>query len=103
MMASAGGGWNQPFYGLLLNLRHVGKQYLDNTGSEDRSVDAYTVVDLSGSLRFRNLFSFGDLTLDFRVNNLFDTEYETSGYYYNENYYYVGAGRNYYMSLSMKL
>jgi len=79
--------------------RYVGKQYLDNSEDEDRTINAYNLVNLSLDYRLKDLFYFPEIRLMFAVNNLFDTSYETAGYYYFENYYYPGAVRNYYFGL----
>jgi len=80
-----------------VQVQHVGQQYLDNTENDDRSVDAYQLVNLGVSYKFSELFGLADVALHLRFNNLLDKEYETSGYYDSwegENYYYPGAGRN---------
>ncbi len=62
-----------------LQVRRVGKQYLDNTGDEARTIDPATVVDLA---LFWNLGrAVRGLTANLRLLNLFDEEYETWGYY----------------------
>ncbi len=80
-----------------LRLRHVGRQYLDPSGDEDRTIDASTVADLA---LFAEAARLGLSGLDgvegfVRINNLFDEEYETWGYSYGENYYIPGAPRHY--------
>ncbi len=66
-----------------VRVRSVGKQYLDVTGNEERTIDAYTTVDvrLAVDLRRAGLDLPGDAVLDVRIRNLLDEEYETSGYY----------------------
>jgi len=69
--------------GTNLKLRVVGKQYLDNTGNEDRTIDGYQVVDVGLSLYPGRLgfVSLGETRVDLKLYNALDVEYETSGYY----------------------
>ncbi|MEJ8800908.1 TonB-dependent receptor [Pontibacter sp. H249] len=90
----------------------VGKQYLDNTGSEDRKIDAYQVADLR--LRYTLKPSFmKELELALLVNNLLNQKYVANGYTWSEqyvgdntrydyNYYYPQATRNFLLSLGVK-
>lgn len=103
LMASMGVGYTYGDLRFGINAQNLGKQYLDNTQNEERTIDPFTLVNLRTSIRFDRLFPETALTLDLQVNNLFDEEYETSGYYYGENYYYVGATRNYYLSVRLEL
>ncbi|MBD3221398.1 TonB-dependent receptor [bacterium] len=79
---------------------HVGKQYLDNTGDEDRTIDASTVVNLAVFADLGRLVHPGldGARAHLRVLNLLDEKYETWGYYdawtYGENMYIPGAERN---------
>jgi iron complex outermembrane receptor protein len=63
----------------------VGKQYLDNTSTEEKSVNSYIVNNLSlkYSLPLKKMKS-----VDFQilVNNLFNETYETGGYAWTEMY-----------------
>lgn len=63
----------------------VGKQYLDNTSTEEKSVNSYVVNNLSlkYSLPLKKMKS-----VDFQilVNNLFNETYETGGYAWTEMY-----------------
>ena len=87
---------------LFTQLQHVGKQYLDNTENEERTIDPYTVVNVGFSLSLAKLVGNYDLRLNLRVNNPLNEEYETAGYYdawggpdySGANYYWPAAGRN---------
>lgn len=72
--------------------QYVGKQYLDNTSSDKRAMDAYFVNNLSlqYSLVLEKIRS-----IDFKlmVNNLFNEVYETNGYTWSE--YYQGDTTRY--------
>ena len=83
-------------------LRHVSQQFLDNTGSSDRSLPAYTVNDL----RFRYSWTRERdvLSLNVFVNNVLGAEYSANGWAYSyqvggpdsrvsEVYVYPQAGR----------
>ena len=77
--------------------RDTGRQHLDNSGQAGRTIDPWTTVDVS------LWFGLGEMGLSgldgaqafLHLRNLGDTEYETWGYYYGENYYTPAAGRNF--------
>ena len=60
--------------------KYVGKQYLDNTASDDRSVPAYFVSNLSVSHEFD--LGGSALGLSLYVNNLFNNMYYAGGWCY---------------------
>ena len=65
--------------------RYVGRQYIDNTSTKERSLDPYFVNDLKLTYSIRtNLIKQIDLMLS--LNNIFNTEYETNAWVYR--YYY---------------
>lgn len=90
--------------------KYVGKQYLDNTSSDARSIDAYAL----GDVRIRYSIKakpFKELGLNLMLNNIFDKKYESNGYTYSYryggenttvNYYYPQAGFNWLLGLTMK-
>lgn len=94
-----------------LHSNYVGRQYLDNTSSKERSIDAYFVNNLraSYSLKVPHIES---VKLGIWVNNLFNVEYETNGYnwysYYldgkrvNEKRYFPQAGTNALASITVR-
>jgi iron complex outermembrane receptor protein len=102
-----------PFTGAEVTLltKYVGKQYLDNTSNDDRSIDAYLVNDLRLSYSFMPTF-FKAINLSLIINNILDEEFESNGYtwgylgggdIYRENYYYPQAGTNFMAMLTIKL
>jgi len=100
-LISAGLGYKMGAGSLTLDIQHVGKQYLDNTQNEERTIDPSLVMGMTLSLAFPELWiPEAEIGLSLRINNLLDEEYETSGYYYGENYYYVGATRNYFLGVN---
>jgi len=62
--------------------KYVGDQYLDNTGSRDRMLDAYVVNDMRAnvSLRAKGLRS---IDLNLTVRNIFSALYESNGWVYS--------------------
>jgi iron complex outermembrane receptor protein len=90
---------------------YVGKQYLDNTSDEDRSMPAYFFSNITASYSLV-LPKMKSLDFKLQVNNLFDAKYVTNGYvwysYYldgkreNELRYFPQAGIHYLASVSLK-
>lgn len=89
--------------------KYVSRQFLDNTSSNNRSIDDFFVNDV----RLRYNFGLGkvkNVGLNLLVNNVFAKKYETNGYtfsylyggdYTTENYYYPQAKRNFLLSLNI--
>ena len=91
--------------------KHVGKQFLDNTGATSRSLKPFVVNDLRAAYTLQPKW-VKELRLAFQLNNLFDIKYEPNGYtfsyisggnYLYENYYFPMAGRNWMLALNIKL
>lgn len=73
---------------LNLIVRHVGRQFLDNTGNSERTIPAYTVSDIR--LGYAPAAKWcKSIRFDVMVNNLFSTLYSSNGYTYG--YYYDGT------------
>lgn len=94
--------------------KYVGKQYLDNSSSDARSLDAFFTNDIRVSYSVQPRF-FKSIELNLLVNNIFNEMYEPNGYTFSyfvpgenekelvtENYYYPMAGTNFMIGLSMK-
>jgi iron complex outermembrane recepter protein len=66
-----------------LRLRSVGRQYLDNSGLEERSIEGHQVVDVSLTLHPAKLGleSFTGARVELKLYNALDVEYASSGYY----------------------
>lgn len=62
-----------------LQSQYVSRQYLDNFGTKENSLDAYFVSHLSASYSFKTRHTKG-IIIGATVYNLFDTKYETNGY-----------------------
>lgn len=71
----------EPMPSLYLNLngKYVGKQYLDNTSNEVRSLSGYEVINLSAGYTFSNT-RLGEIGLQLFANNIFGKEYSANGY-----------------------
>lgn len=84
----------------MINAKHVGSQFLDNTSSPDRQLDAYTLLD--GSLSFNSkLKGKMPINIDLFLYNLTNTSYAANGYTFSGvlsdqresfNYVYPQAG-----------
>lgn len=89
--------------------KYVGKQFLDNTSNDGRSLDAYLTHDarLTLDFRFKGLKS---AQLNLLVNNLTNALYSSNGYTYSyifgnpitENFYYPQAGTNFLLALNLQ-
>src|SRR5690606_27331796 len=91
--------------------KYVSRQYLDNTSTVERSLDAFLVnnVRLAYNTKFKGIKNVG-LTL--LINNIFREKYEANGYtwgYINEagarehfNYYFPQATANFLLGLNLK-
>lgn len=95
---------------LSLLTKYVGRQFLDNTSTTTRQLDAYLTNDVRVSYAFSLKF-MKELRLSFLVNNVLDVAYESNGYTwgflgggeeFRENYYYPQAGRNFMAMLSAR-
>ena len=94
-----------------LSTKYVGKQFLDNTSNNSRSLPGYIVNDfvLSFSNQFKN---GGEFKLSLFANNILDKMYSANGWTYSylyggpntiltENYVYPQAGRHGFVNLIM--
>ncbi|MGQ7853341.1 TonB-dependent receptor [Pedobacter sp. WC2501] len=90
--------------------KYVGKQYLDNTSADSRTLSSFFVNDirLSYNTSFAAVKNVG---LSLLINNVFSTLYESNGGTYpyllggelsRTNYYYPQATRNFLLSLNVK-
>lgn len=100
--------WSRDGFNAELVSKYVSKQYLDNTQTESRSLDAYFVNDLRLTYALDNLDLLEGITATLQISNLFNHEYETNGYTYGwlqggdpvyYNYYYPQAGTNFLLQL----
>jgi iron complex outermembrane receptor protein len=104
--------------------KYVGKQYLDNTQSESRKLDAYFVNHFSinysltqNTFKQGNKFPFKEVQFQLLLNNIFNTLYANNGYVFSEaylneagnafsradyNYLYPQAGFNFLFGVNLK-
>jgi len=91
--------------------KHVGDQFLDNTSSETRKLDAYTVFNFQVNYTIEDVL-FKEFTIGARINNVFNELYENNGYTWGyvyggertqENFYYPQGGRNFLVRLLLKM
>lgn len=77
----------KPFKGMniSLNPRHVSRQFIDNTSNKDRSLDPYTVVDLSASYAIAST-NLPEISLSFKVFNVLNEQYETNAWVYRATF-----------------
>lgn len=96
-----------------LSGKYVSKQYIDNTMSEARKLDAYFVNDLKLSYVFRNSL-FRELEITFAINNLFGVDYITNAWIYKgvvgnsglisiEDGFFPQAGRHFLGGVRLRL
>jgi len=89
--------------------KYVGRQFLDNTSNEARSINAYGLLDS----RFRYRFTgkpFSNIGVTLALYNILDKKYEANGYTFSyvsggskttENYYYPQAGFNWMLGITV--
>jgi iron complex outermembrane receptor protein len=86
--------------------KYVGKQYLDNTSNEARSIKAYATQDI----RLKYTLKKGP-TFTLLLNNVLNELYSSNGYTYSyryagatttENFYYPQAGFNFLLGASIR-
>jgi iron complex outermembrane receptor protein len=95
-------GYFKNFSGAII-LRYVGKQYLDNTQNEERTIDPWSRVDLMLDYRLNKISYFPEIRFMFKIINLLDEEYETAGYFDSWAWFYPAAVRHYYFAVSFNL
>ena len=90
--------------------RYVGKQYIDNTSSEDRKLDPYFVNDLIFTFNIPSRI-LRTCRISAMINNLFNTKYETNAWVYQYyegdkhkvmNGYFPQAGINFMLGITLK-
>ena len=69
-------------FSLSLLTKYVGDQYMGNTDTETSKLDAYFVNDLNVTYQWNPKQAFSSVVVSVLVNNIFDKEYVSNGYYY---------------------
>ena len=101
----------------LLN-KFVGNQYLSNTESNISKLSSYSTSDLNILYTIKNSAYFSEIIVTAMINNIFNKEYVSNGYYYTYDDtwsdpnlittiegtgYYPQAKRNFLLGLTFKL
>ena len=90
--------------------KYVGKQYLDNTSSENRKLNSYFTNDIRVIYTVKPKFA-QEIAFTLLFNNVLNELYESNGATYpyisegglvNDNYYYPQAGRNFLAGVRMR-
>ncbi len=89
--------------------KHVGQQFLDNTQSNDKKIDAYLVNDIRLNYVVKDVL-FKEMNFTLLINNAFDELYSSNGYTYSygigevitENFFYPQAGTNFLAGVTLK-
>lgn len=73
-----------PIKSLHLSLlgKYVGEQYMGNIDSENSILDAYETLDFNANYEWKINKGIKSIVLSGLVNNIFDLEYESNGYFY---------------------
>ncbi|MES2837208.1 MAG: TonB-dependent receptor [Bacteroidota bacterium] len=97
------------FYAAYL-IKYVGKQYMDNTSNENRTLNAYMLNDIRLNYSVKTKW-IRQIDFTFMANNILNKLYEANGYTYSyiyggqtvtENFYYPQAGFNWLGGVSFK-
>jgi iron complex outermembrane receptor protein len=102
----------RPVKGIEMTVRtkYVGDQYLDNTGSDDRKLKAYTTTDLGVSYSLK-LSKLKEIQFNALINNVLNEMYSSNGYTWGflyagerttENWLYPQAGTNFLAGVTLK-
>ena len=104
-------------FNLSLLSKHVGVQYMGNTDALNSKLDSYFVNDLNVSYEINPNRIFKAIVISGLINNIFDVEYISNGYYYTYDDtwsvpgqvktldgagYYPQATRNFLLGLTLK-
>lgn len=67
---------------LALLTKYVGEQYMGNIDSETSKLDAYFINDFNVVYTINNILFLNEVVITGLVNNIFNTEYVSNGYFY---------------------
>ena len=95
--------------------KYVGKQFLDNTSSDSKSIPSYLVNNINASYKINPKW-IKEIAFNLLVNNIFNKEYVSNGYTYSyfyrpensgdaavtENFYYPQAKTNFLLGMTLK-
>ena len=95
-----------PSFTASVRLQHVGKQYLDNTENEDRTVPAHNILNANLVYSIGRFLGSRNLQLSIHFNNILNEKYFSAGYYDSwegKNFYWPGAEYNWIAGLRLSL
>lgn len=103
----------RPIENLELRLlsKYVGEQYMSNLENESALLDSYFINDFNVQFTLKNPPLFEEVVFTGLINNIFDEEYVSNGYYYTYEYqnvtyegagYYPQATRNYLAGVTLR-
>ncbi len=104
LIAGAVISW-KPIDNLKINLysKYVGAQYMDNKNTPESKLDAYLVENILLSYKIKGNDLFDHMSLQLKVNNIFNEKYVSNGYMWgNTPYYFPQAGRNFLAGINVK-
>jgi iron complex outermembrane receptor protein len=85
------------------NAKYVGRQFLDLTETKNKKLDPYFINNIRASYTLKPKF-MDEVSFSLMVNNIFDVEYTSNAYLYDDvPYYFPQAGINFLAGLSLKL
>jgi iron complex outermembrane recepter protein len=94
-----------------INKKYVSQQFLDNTQSNTKKLDAFNVTDLIFNYNLSSLKTIKQTLFTLQLNNIFNEKYQPNGYTfsyinggqnYTENFYYPMAGFNIMAGVTLK-
>jgi iron complex outermembrane receptor protein len=68
-------------FNIAINSKYVGEQYIDNTSSRERMLDAYFTTDLRFNYNIKNKY-IKNIALNFSINNIFNSHYVSNAWVY---------------------
>lgn len=102
IISNFGFGYSSSNLDFELNGRFVGKQYLDNSKDEAKTLDSYFLLNLNAS--FTPIF-YKNVRFKLSLNNILNKKYSSGGYIveWDGPRYFTAARRNYFLGLDYKL
>jgi iron complex outermembrane receptor protein len=117
LLAGVVADYKKDWYRITYRGKILGRQYMELLNIEELSIDPYFVSSLSAEVSVRDFLDIGRLIIMGRVDNLFNSKYEVSGYGGNYAYrlpgqaavvdgwaeYFVGPERSFYTQVALQL
>jgi iron complex outermembrane recepter protein len=99
-----------PVLEISLPAKFVGRSYLDNTQNKENSIAEYYIQQIR--IIYSPKIKSAEINFALYLNNIFNKQYESTGYAYgyysggnlvNENFFFPQAGRNFMVSVNIKI